>query len=66
MASNTEITPNVLEQIHADYQKALEERRKIMIRQSKEWSQREIAKYWRVDVARVNRILNRKGKSTPD
>lgn len=57
MQKKFELTPKVFEQIKADYKKALEERRQIIIRQSKEMSQREISRYWDLDPARIYRII---------
>jgi DNA-binding MarR family transcriptional regulator len=53
-----EISAKVFEQTEADYKRALEQRR-YTIRRMKEqgWTQREIAKYWSLDVSRVNKII---------
>jgi DNA-binding transcriptional regulator LsrR (DeoR family) len=61
MDTKYKLTPQVLKQAQADLKRMMEERRKIIISQSQEWTQREIAKYWEIDIALVNRIIN-KGK----
>lgn len=57
MQTKLNLTPKVFDQIEADYKNALAERRRIIIEQSKEMSQREIARYWNLDPARVYRII---------
>jgi DNA-directed RNA polymerase specialized sigma subunit len=58
MAPKFELTPRVFDQIEADYRNALLERRSLIVRRWKEGkTQREIAKYWGLDPARVYRII---------
>jgi DNA-directed RNA polymerase specialized sigma subunit len=58
MPNKFELTPRVFEQIEADYRNALLERRQLIVRRHKEGkTQREIAKYWGLDPARVYRII---------
>jgi DNA-directed RNA polymerase specialized sigma subunit len=58
MPNKFDLTPRVFDQIEADYRNALLERRHIIVRHWKEGkTQREIAKYWGLDPARVYRII---------
>ena len=53
-----EISAKVFEQIEADYKKALDQRRHTIRRmQENGWTQKEIAKYWGLDISRINKIL---------
>jgi DNA-binding MarR family transcriptional regulator len=62
-----EISAKLFEQIEADYKRALEKRRYTIRRmRADNWTQKEIAEYWSLDVSRVNKIIKtmeEKGKS---
>lgn len=53
-----EISAKLFEQIEADYKRALDKRRATIRRMRQEnWTQKEIADYWSLDISRVNKIL---------
>jgi DNA-binding MarR family transcriptional regulator len=53
-----EISAKLFEQIEADYKRALDKRRATIRRMRQEnWTQKEIAEYWSLDISRVNKII---------
>lgn len=57
MEELTEITPVEFRDIEAEYKMALARRRRMIVRESRTMTQAEIARNWKLDISRINRII---------